>query len=92
MLVSAKGYGRLATIMLEAAARLCDGRLVVEHEGGYSAELVPFCGLEIIERLSGIETEVRQTILQDYPANMGQQELQPHQEATIDQIAAFNSL
>jgi acetoin utilization deacetylase AcuC-like enzyme len=89
MMVSPDGYGRLARIMLDAAARLCDGRLVLAHEGGYSAELVPFCGLAIMEALSGIETEVRDTILQLASANMGQQELQPHQAALIDRVAAL---
>jgi acetoin utilization deacetylase AcuC-like enzyme len=89
MMVSADGYGRMTRIMLDAADRLCDGRLVLEHEGGYSAELVPFCGLAIMEELSGITTEVRDTILQVFPAHMGQQELQPHQEALIDSIAAM---
>jgi acetoin utilization deacetylase AcuC-like enzyme len=92
MMLSPKGYGRLTEIMLDAAARLCDGRLVVEHEGGYSAELVPFCGLAIMEQLSGIETEVRDTILQAFPEHMGQQELQPHQAALIDQVVEVAGL
>jgi len=87
MLVSPAGFGRLTEIVLEAAAQLCDGRIVFAHEGGYSAELVPFCGLAIVEALSGIETEVRGTILQEFPAHMGQQELQPHQEALIERVA-----
>ncbi len=31
--------------LLDAAVRLCDGRLVAVHEGGYSAGHVPFCGV-----------------------------------------------
>ena len=27
-----------------------DGRLVVEHEGGYSSAYVPFCGLAVVEQ------------------------------------------
>jgi acetoin utilization deacetylase AcuC-like enzyme len=88
MMVSPDGFGRLARIMLDAAAGLCEGRLVLAHEGGYSAELVPFCGLAIMEALSGVETDVRDTILQLASAHMGQQELQPHQEALIERVAA----
>jgi acetoin utilization deacetylase AcuC-like enzyme len=87
MMVSPDGFGRMANIVKDAAERLCGGRLVLAHEGGYSAELVPFCGLAIMEALSGIETEVRDTILQVFPAGMGQQELQPHEAALIDQVA-----
>ncbi len=57
------------------------------HEGGYSAELVPFCGLAIVERLAGVETEVRDTILQLFPEHMGQRQLQPHEQALIERVA-----
>jgi acetoin utilization deacetylase AcuC-like enzyme len=86
MMVSPDGYGRMARILLDAASRLCDGRVVMAHEGGYSAELVPFCGLAVLEEMSGIATEVRGTILQEFPAHMGQQELQPHQDALIARV------
>jgi acetoin utilization deacetylase AcuC-like enzyme len=92
MMVSPKGYGRLAELLLEAAGRICEGRVVMAHEGGYSAELVPFCGLAIVERMAGVETEVRETILQLFPEHMGQQELQPHQQALIDRAAAVAGL
>jgi len=88
MMVSPAGFGLMAQFVVAAAAELCDGRLVVEHEGGYSAELVPFCGLAIVEAMSGIETDCRGTILQEFPAGMGQQELQPHQEQLIDRLGA----
>jgi acetoin utilization deacetylase AcuC-like enzyme len=42
----------------QAAARLCDGRLVLCHEGGYSSAYVPYCGLAVVECLAGIRTEV----------------------------------
>ncbi len=87
MMVSPDGYAGLTDRMLDAAGRLCDGRLVMSHEGGYSAELAPFCALAILERMSGIETEARETILQVFPRGMGQQELQPHQAALIDRVA-----
>ena len=89
MMVSPAGFGDMARSLKDAAERLCGGRLVLAHEGGYSAELVPFCGLAVMEVLSGIETEVRGTILQEFPAHMGQQELQPHQAAVIERVSAL---
>jgi acetoin utilization deacetylase AcuC-like enzyme len=89
MMVSPAGFARLTDLLLGATARLCGGRLVIAHEGGYSAELVPFCGLAIVERLSGIETECRDTLLHLTAAHMGQQELQPHQKAQIEKVAAL---
>ena len=88
MMVSPDGYGRMARIMLRrrrAPVRRPARRS--RTRAATRAELVPFCGLAIIEALSGIETEVRDTILQLFPAHMGQQELQPHQAALIDPVA-----
>ena len=36
------------------ADTLCDGRLVLVHEGGYSDVHVPFCGHATLEALSGL--------------------------------------
>ena len=38
--------------------KLCGGRLVLSHEGGYSPVYVPFCGLAVMEELSGVKTAV----------------------------------
>jgi acetoin utilization deacetylase AcuC-like enzyme len=89
MMMTPRGYGELTRMMLDAADRLCGGRLVVEHEGGYSEELVPFCALAIVEALSGVDTDCRDTILQLYPEGMGYQELQPHQAEVIARAAAL---
>ncbi len=40
------------------AGDLCGGRVVAVHEGGYSEAYVPFCGLAVIEELSGHRTDV----------------------------------
>ncbi len=38
---------------MEAAADLCDGRLMMAHEGGYSEVHVPFLGHAVLECMSG---------------------------------------
>lgn len=58
MTVTAGGYGRLATALRDLADELCDGRLVFSHEGGYSAEHVPYCGLAVLEALAGVPSGV----------------------------------
>jgi acetoin utilization deacetylase AcuC-like enzyme len=87
MMMTPKGYGELTSMMLDIADRLCGGRLVVEHEGGYSEALVPFCALAIVEQLAGIQTECRDTPLHLMLDEMGHQELQPHQQDAIDRVA-----
>jgi acetoin utilization deacetylase AcuC-like enzyme len=54
MSVTTEGFRDLARRVESAAARLCDGRLVVLLEGGYSLEHAPFCNLAIVEALAGL--------------------------------------
>jgi acetoin utilization deacetylase AcuC-like enzyme len=51
-------YRAMTTRMVKVADELCGGRLAVVHEGGYSEAYVPFCGLALLEALSGLRTEV----------------------------------
>jgi acetoin utilization deacetylase AcuC-like enzyme len=89
MMMTPRGYGELTRMILDAADKLCGGRVVVEHEGGYNEELVPFCALAIVEALSGIETACKDTILQLFPEGMAYQDLQPHQAEAIARAAAL---
>jgi acetoin utilization deacetylase AcuC-like enzyme len=82
MLATSATFRSLARTLLECARELCDGRLVLAHEGGYSTAHVPFCGLAVLEELSGIATGVEDPFLEFFMA-IGGQELQPHQDAAI---------
>ncbi|MBN8630578.1 MAG: class II histone deacetylase [Rhodobacterales bacterium] len=53
MLCTAGTFRDLTRLVMRAADRLCDGRLVLVHEGGYSEVYVPFCGHAVLEELSG---------------------------------------
>jgi acetoin utilization deacetylase AcuC-like enzyme len=82
MMITSAGYRSLTRKLMDAADELCGGKLLVIHEGGYSAAYVPFCGLAIVEELSGITTGVEDPFLEELS---GGQALQPHQ---ADAIAA----
>ncbi len=86
MIVSAAGFRGLAVRMVEAARALCGGRLVLSHEGGYSPMYVPYCGLRVMEVLTGVETGVPDPFEPAISA-WGGQALQPHQEAAIARAA-----
>jgi acetoin utilization deacetylase AcuC-like enzyme len=58
MMVTADGFGNIATVVKNIAERHCDGRMVVCHEGGYSSAYVPFCTLRVIEAISGLQSKV----------------------------------
>jgi acetoin utilization deacetylase AcuC-like enzyme len=53
MLCTAETFRTMTRQMMEAADALCDGRLTLVHEGGYSEVYVPFCGHAVLEELSG---------------------------------------
>jgi acetoin utilization deacetylase AcuC-like enzyme len=88
MMLHTEHYRRLTHLIMATAAEVCAGRVVLAHEGGYSAVYVPFCGLAIMEELSGIRTEVADPYL-ELAQSWGYQELQPHQAAAIDRAAAL---
>lgn len=68
MNVSAAGFGKWTEVMKEIAAKHCEGKLVLCHEGGYSNGYVPFCTLRIIEALREIKTGVEDPFdVEGYP-------------------------
>ena len=58
------------------------------HEGGYSEGYVPFCGLAVMETLSGIRTSVVDPMT-DHMDLWGGQALQPHQDSLIRSAEAL---
>jgi len=82
MLATSATYRSMTRSLLAAADELCGGRLVLAHEGGYSTAHVPFCGLAVMEELSGERTEVVDPFLEFFES-IGGQALQPHQDALI---------
>ncbi|WP_102224178.1 class II histone deacetylase [Acidimangrovimonas sediminis] len=53
MMATAETFRLMTRMMVETAAELCEGRLTMVHEGGYSQMYVPFCGHAVLEELSG---------------------------------------
>ena len=53
MQAMAETFGAMTGRIREAAENLCDGRLALVHEGGYSEGYVPFCGHATLTALSG---------------------------------------
>lgn len=53
MMLLSSHFRMMTDKLMAYTVKHCDGRLVVFHEGGYSAGYVPFCGVAIIESLSG---------------------------------------
>lgn len=81
-------YGTLTQKLMDVASDLCAGRIMMTHEGGYSPMTVPFCGLKVLETLSGTSSGV-QDPTEPLIAGMGGQDLQPHQSDLVS-LAAQN--
>ncbi|WP_306048124.1 class II histone deacetylase [Oceaniradius stylonematis] len=82
MMLSSSDFGWMAGRMAALADDLCGGRILATHEGGYSAVHVPFCGLAVLEALSGASSGVTDP----YDAHItgyGGQDLQPHQAEAV---------
>lgn len=82
MLVSSDGFRYMASVINSLAEQLCGGKVVYFHEGGYSELYVPFCGLAVVEEITGIKTEANDPFLNEAHLFAGQM-LQPWQEAVI---------
>ena len=42
-------YRYFTSSLMTVARECCNGRIVFAHEGGYSKDYVPFCGLAVVE-------------------------------------------
>ena len=87
-MMTSEGYRTLTAKLMAVAGELCDGRLVMCHEGGYNAPTVPFFGLAVMETLSGKRTGVVDPF-QEMLGGLGYQSLQPHQDAIISKAEAL---
>lgn len=58
MLATADTFAEMTQRVKALAERICAGRLVLVHEGGYSEVYVPFCGHATITALSGSNIHV----------------------------------
>ncbi|KQT63970.1 MULTISPECIES: class II histone deacetylase [unclassified Aureimonas] len=86
MMLHSGTYREMTRLLMEAADELCGGRLAMSHEGGYSSSYVPYCGLAVMEQLSGWRSAVDDPFLPVFQAYEGQT-LRPHQEAEIMKAA-----
>ena len=80
-------YREMTRLVMEAAESLCDGRLVAVHEGGYAESTVPFCGLAVVETLSGVRTEVEDPFEELFAAQQPNERVVDFQRSLVDEMA-----
>ena len=86
MMLTSHSFRCLTERIMDLADKLCEGRLIMTHEGGYSPHSVPFHCLAVIEQLSGIKSGVEDPYLPPWALDIEQQPLLGHQEAVLEQI------
>lgn len=86
MMLHSETYRQMTRMLKQAAEILCGGRLMMSHEGGYSASYVPYCGLAVLEELSGLRTGIDDPFLPLFEGYAGQA-TEPHQAVFIDWAA-----
>ena len=83
-MMTSTGYRSLTRQLMEVADDVCEGRIVMCHEGGYNGSTVPFFGLAVLETLSGIDTHTEDPFDEMFNKFSGQ-DLQPHQDARVEE-------
>ncbi|KAJ8540751.1 hypothetical protein ON010_g12476 [Phytophthora cinnamomi] len=94
MILSSSVFRFMAHELVEAAERLCGGRIVFAHEGGYSETYVPFCGAAVIEEMLGVrevEKQIKDPFLSEVK-RWSYQELQEHQKKVVDSVVVSADL
>jgi acetoin utilization deacetylase AcuC-like enzyme len=86
MLLHSESYRSMATKIKEVATDICNGRIVIVHEGGYSESYVPFCGLAVVEVLSDYRTPVEDPFLEAANAAQPSKLSDSFQEKLIDDM------
>ena len=91
MMLASSDYAYMMRGLRAVADRHSDGRIVATHEGGYSAAYVPYCGLAVLEVLSGHSTGIADPFLAQI-SNYGGQQLAAHQRGAIDAVCLLHGL
>jgi len=85
MVLSAASFRAMTEATMALAARVCGGRLVLAHEGGYSEVYAPFCGHAAIAALAGAPSL-------DDPLGAAAEARQPAEDVTAFQLARIDAM
>lgn len=90
MMLTAAAFHALTRSVMALTAELCDGRLVMVQEGGYSDWYNPMCVLSIASALAGLPAPVDP--FHSSLANLPGQYLQPHQELIVEHLSKHHPI
>lgn len=88
----AGSFREITRLTKQLAARHCGGKLAVVHEGGYAEACVPFCGLAVMEELSGHRTEVEDPFFAVFDQQQPGARFMALQRELIDEMVGLHGL
>ena len=91
MMATAETFALMTSSIKAAAADLCDGRLVLVHEGGYSEVYVPFCGHATIKTLSGSKIDAPDPFASTFSTRQPSKRFQNFLNTWVDELAQFHA-
>lgn len=91
MLASVDTFAQMTAQIKKAAKDLCDGRLVLVHEGGYSEVYVPFCGHATIATLAGSSIDAPDPFADTFALRQPGVRFQSFLDGWVDDLAKFHT-
>ena len=88
MQATAATFEAMTRALKDLAARLCDGNLVLVHEGGYSEFYVPFCGHATIAALAGVENAATDPMRDSFEIRQPSPDFDAFLRQSIDKMAS----
>lgn len=88
MTATAETFSEMTKRLMRFCDDICEGRLVLAHEGGYSEVYVPFCGHAVIETLSQSKTHVPDPYLQVFRTRQPKGAFAEFLASHVDDLAA----
>lgn len=89
MLLHSDSFREMTRLTKQAAEKHCDGKLVIVHEGGYAESYVPFCGLAVVEELTGHKTAVEDPCKDLINEQEQAEAFQNFQKQRIDELTEY---
>lgn len=90
MLATAQTFRDMTAMTRDLANDICQGRLVLVHEGGYSEVYVPFCGHAVLEELSGSSITAPDPFAETFEARQPSAAFDNFVSGLIDDLAALH--
>lgn len=88
MMLISEDYAELTSILMKSAESVCGGKIVFNHEGGYSPFYVPYCGLAVVETLVGVKSNIQDPYIEAWETIPGR-ELTTTQKEVVNQVKLF---